>query len=98
MNAPQVIRQRVVKMPSKSTYRIAFVLENDCSKVNVSLKALGDDGRKETVKVLNYKIGNKKFTANAEQLSLKNIKANSLNEVFVTLEHHEKMALELLIY
>ena len=98
VNAPQVIRQRVVKMPSKSTYRIAFVLENDCSKVNVSLKALGDDGRKETVKVLNYKIGNKKFTANAEQLSLKNIKAKSLNEVFVTLEHHEKMALELLIY
>ena len=38
VNAPQVIRQRVVKMPSKSTYRIAFVLENDCSKVNVSLK------------------------------------------------------------
>lgn len=98
VNTPQVTRQRVVKMPSKSTYRIAFVLENDCSKVNIALKALGDDGKKETVKVLNYKIGNKKHVVNAEQLSLKNIQANYLNEVFVTLEHHEKMALELLIF
>ena len=48
--------------------------------------------------MLNYKIGNKKHVVNAEQLSLKNIQANSLNEVFVTLEHHEKMALELLIF
>ena len=62
------------------------------------MKALGDDGNKEKVKVINYKIGNKKVTVNAEQMSLKNIQANTLNEVFVTLEHHEKMALELLIY
>lgn len=98
VNTPQVTRQRIVKMPSDSTYRIAFVLENDCSKVNITLKALGDDGNKEKVKVINYKIGNKKVTVNAEQMSLKNIQANTLNEVFVTLEHHEKMALELLIY
>ena len=98
VNTPQVTRQRIVKMPSDSTYRIAFVLENDCSKVNITLKALGDDGNKEKVKIINYKIGNKKVTVNAEQMSLKNIQANTLNEVFVTLEHHEKMALELLIY
>ena len=52
MNTPQVTRQRIVKMPSDSTYRIAFVLENDCSKVNITLKALGDDGNKEKVKAI----------------------------------------------
>lgn len=98
VNTPQVARQRVVKMPVKSMYRIAFVLDNDCKSVNLALRALGDDGKKEKVKILEYKIDGKKTTVNAEQMTLKGVKSKTTNEVFVTLEHSEKMALELLIY
>ena len=95
INIPQVIQQRIVKMPSNSMYRIAFVLEDDSKNINISLRALGDDGKKEKVKIVSYKINNKVKLINSEQMSLENIRGNVINEVFVTLEHHEKMVLEL---
>ena len=45
-----------------------------------------------------WKTVSKKTTVNAEQMTLKGVKSKTTNEVFVTLEHSEKMALELLIY
>ncbi|MCH5296909.1 MAG: hypothetical protein J1E85_04485 [Ruminococcus sp.] len=98
VNMPQVAHQRVVQMPLESIYRIGFILDNNCKKVNIALRALGDDGKKEKVKIINYKFDNKKTVVNSEQISLRDIKAKTLNELFVKLEHPEKMTLELLIY
>ena len=48
LNIPKVLQQRIVQMPADSSYRVAFVLENDCKDVNIELKAVGDDRKRES--------------------------------------------------
>ena len=98
LNIPKVLQQRIVQMPADSSYRVAFVLENDCKDVNIELKAVGDDRKKEKVNIIDYKIGKLKTNINSKTITLHDIKANEKNEIFLTLEYSEKMALQLLIF
>ena len=98
VNAPKVMRQRIIQMPSPSLYRVALRLEEDCPKANIAVKAIGDDGRKENLTIVEYKMDKKKHTVNSNQMVLTNLKADTPYEIFLTLEYSEKMKLELLVY
>ena len=98
LNTPIVLQQRIMQMPSNSSYRIGFTLKNDCDKVNIQIKAIGDDRRKENVDIIDYKIGKTTTSLNGKTLQLQNIKANEKNEVFVTLQYSERLALQLNIF
>ena len=74
------------------------MLENDCPVVHLSLKAIGDDGTKETIAIREYKLGKKKCPVNSNMVTIRDMKANTLYEIFLFLEYSEKMLLELLIY
>ena len=95
---PKVIMQRIMQMPAASSYRVALMLENDCPVVHLSLKAIGDDGTKETIAIREYKLGKKKSPVNSNTVTIRDMKANTLYEIFLFLEYSEKMLLELLIY
>ena len=62
------------------------------------VKAIGDDGNKEKIKIVSYKSGRITKQINSEQLILSNVQGNVNNEFFVDLEYSEKMTLELLLY
>lgn len=98
VNIPQVLRQRVTKAPAEAQYRAVFMLEEDCPKIHLALKAVGDDGKKEKINIINCKIGRKNQNINSEQLTLTDIKGKIPYEVFLGLEYAERMQLELLIY
>ena len=98
VNLPRILRQRITKTPKPSQYRVVFMLEKDCAKVHMAVKALGDDGYKEKLKILSYKCGRTTQIVNSEQLILSNVQGNVNNEFFVDLEYSEKMTLELLLY
>ena len=98
VNIPKVLTQRVMQMPAASSYRVAFMLENDCPVVHLSLKAIGDDDTKEAIMIKGYKMDKNKFTFNSTVLTLRDIKGNTPYEIFLYLEYSDKMCLELLIY
>ena len=98
VNIPRIMRQRVSKAPANSLYRAVFMLEEDCPKIHLALKSIGDDGRKEKIKIIDYKIDRTKQKVNSEQLTLTNIKAKTQYELFLTLEYAERMQLELLLF
>lgn len=98
VNAPKVMRQRIIQMPSPSLYRVALRLEEDCPRVHIAVKAIGDDGRKENLSIVEYKMDKKKTAVNADQMVLTNLKADTPYEIFLTLQYSEKMKLELLVY
>ena len=98
VNIPRVLKQRVSKAPAETQYRVVFMLEEDCPVVNLALKAIGDDGNKEQLKIVDYKIDRSKVTANAQHIAVKDIKAKTTYEVFLNLEYAERMQLELLLY
>lgn len=98
VNIPQVLMQRVTKAPVEAQYRAVFMLEEDCPKIHLALKAVGDDGKKEKINIVDYKFERKKQKVNAERLTLIDIKGKTPYEVFLGLEYDERMQLELLIY
>lgn len=98
VNAPKVLSQRIIQMPEASTYRVSLVLENDCDVVHIALKAIGDDGGKESLMIKNYKFEKNKVAINSEYVVLHDLKARVQYEIFLYLEYSEKMLLELLIY
>lgn len=98
VNIPRILRQRVSKAPAESQYRAVFMLEEDCPKIHLALKSIGDDGRKEKLKIIDYKIDRTKQSVNSEQLTLTDIKAKTQYELFLSLEYPERMQLELLIF
>ena len=98
VSIPKVIQQRIVQTPVPSVYRAVIKLENDCDKMHLSVKAFNDDGTKDRITIVGYKFEKKKYTANSEQIVLRDIKANTLYEVFLTFEYSEKMKLELYVF
>ena len=98
VNEPKIAQQRIVQTPVPSLYRVALRLEEDCPKVNVEVKAIGDDGNKDSLKIVEYKIDKKKHVVNSNRMMLSDLKAGQSYEIFVTMEYSEKMKLELLIY
>jgi len=98
VNEPKIVQQRIIQTPAPSLYRVALRLEEDCPKVNIEVKAIGDDGNKESLKIVEYKMDKKKHTVNSSKMTLSNLKADQSYEIFVTMEYSEKMKLELLVY
>lgn len=98
VNVPKIISQRIIQMPSSSAYRVALVLEEDCPVVHISLKAIGDDGTKEKLRIKEYKIERAKIPVNSEVMVLRNMKGKVLYEIFLYFEYAEKMLLDLLVY
>lgn len=98
INIPKILRQRVSKTPVDSQYRVVFMLEEDCPKMHIALKSVGDDGRKESIKIIDYKNKQVKEKVNSEQMVLTDIVAKTPYEIFVNLEYAERMQLELLIF
>ena len=98
VNAPKVLRQRIIQMPAPSLYRVALCLEEDCPKANIAIKAIGDDGNKEHLRIVEYKLDKQKHAVNSTQMTLTGLKAAVSYEIFLTLEYSEKLKLELLVY
>ena len=98
VNVPKILLQRIMKTPAKSAYRAIIVLDEDCANLHMAVKAIGDDGNKESIMILKYKVGRETHSANAKSIILHDIKAKEKYEVFVHLEYSEKMLLELLLY
>lgn len=98
INLPKVVMQRIVQMPAPNTYRVALMLEEDCSVAHIAIKAIGDDGTKENVLIREYKIDRRTVKVNSEVAKLRDLKGNVPYEIFLYLEYSEKMLLELIIY
>lgn len=98
VNIPRILQQRVSKTPLNSQWRAIFMLEEDCPKIHLSLKSIGDDGNKEKIKILDYKVERTKQKVDSEQLVLTDIKAKTQYELFLTLEYPERMRLELMLF
>ena len=89
----RVREQRVVMMPQNGLYRATFVLENDSDTVTISFKAVTDDGKNDDLLIRSYRINNKEYEVNNETAVLKNIKGNEVNNIFISLQYQERMAL-----
>ncbi len=98
VNIPRILQQRVIKTPGDAQYRAVFKLEEDCPAVTLALRSIGDDGKKEKLKILDYKVGRNKKEINSNQITISNVKGNEQYEVFLNLEYSERLQLELLIY
>ena len=73
-------------------------MDEDCPKANIAVKAIGDDGNKEHLRIVEYKIDKQKHSVNSTQMTLTGLKAAVSYEIFLTLEYSEKLKLELLVY
>ena len=93
----KVKSQRIIMMPADNIYRVSFVLENDCNEVHISLKAVTDDGNNENLKVISYKKDNKTVEVNSDVVTLRGIKANEVNNLFLNLQYKERMTLILIV-
>lgn len=99
VNIPKVEKQRIVKAPAPSTYRVTISLEEDCNSVNLSLRSIGDDSKKEKIKIVSYKTKTTSATTvNANSINVGALKANEDYEFFLVLEYSEKMLLDLVVY
>lgn len=77
-------------------YRIILCPTIDYDKVQIELKAIGDDSRRESIPILKYTINSKSTNCNKQEyFTLTNLKAGQKYEIFVTLEYKEKMLIDL---
>ena len=90
INMPKVLMQRIMQMPAPNTYRVALMLEEDCSLAHITIKAIGDDGTKENIRIHEYKIDRKTYKVESEIAKLRDLKANVPYEIFLYLEYSEK--------
>ena len=95
---PKIIKQRIFKTPAGNAYRAVFVLEEDCKKVHIKLRSVGDDGNKENIFVKEYKVGKTKQVVNSSEIVLYDIKGKENTEFFVYLDDNETLQVALEIY
>ncbi len=99
VNVPKIEKQRVMKAPSPSTYRVTLSLEEDCESVHLALSSIGDDKKKEKIKIISYKTkAGKDIVTNSNSIEVGKLKANTVYEYFLVLEYSEKMLLDLIVY
>lgn len=99
IKAPKIQKQRIIKTPAPSTYRVALSLEEDCQSVNIALSSVGDDNRKEKIKILSFRTKSTKAKiTNSNSINVGELKANTIYEFFLVLEYSEKMLLDLIVY
>ena len=75
INMPKVLMQRIMQMPAPNTYRVALMLEEDCSLAHITIKAIGDDGTKENIRIHEYKIDRKTYKVESEIAKLRELKS-----------------------
>lgn len=80
---------------SNGLYRISLVPTKDYEKVEIELKAIGDDSRKENIPILKFAINNRTTACAGDSFSIYNLKANQKYDIFVTLAYKEKMLIDL---
>lgn len=99
IRVPKVQKQRIIKTPAPSTYRVALSLEEDCKSVNIALSSVGDDNRKERIKILSFRTKSTKAQiTNSNSINVGELRANTIYEFFLVLEYSEKMLLDLIVY
>lgn len=76
-------------------YKIVLIPTNDYEKVEIELKAVGEDSRKENIPIFKYTINSKTTPCNRDSFMLSNLKAGQEYEIFVTLKYKEKMLIDL---
>ena len=98
INRPVVIKsQRIVMMPANGIYKAMFSTEKDYKTVRLSLKAITDDGNNEDLVIQKYKMNNKEYKIDSNEIVLNDIKADTRYELFLSLQYREQMALMLSI-
>ena len=88
--------QRILPVSlSNGIYKITLIPSKDYDKVDIELKAVGDDSRKENINIIKFAINSKTTLCNSDSFTVPNLKAGQKYDIFVTLEYKEKMLIDL---
>ncbi len=97
-NSPKVMYQRSYPIsPDCSIYKTIIVLEEDNDKVRISAKAIGDDGRSESLEITEYTIKKVKQTTKGGIIGPISMKANEKYEIFMKLSIKERLLINIIV-
>ena len=97
-NSPKVMYQRSFPITSNyEIYKTIIVLEEDNDKVHISAKAVGDDGKSESVKITEYTVSGIKKTNTGKSIGPIQMQANTKYEIFMKLEIKERLLINIIV-
>lgn len=97
-NSPKVMYQRSYPIsPDCSIYKTIVVLEEDNDKVWISAKAIGDDGRSESLEITEYTIKKIKHPTKSGKIGPISMKANEKYEIFMKLSIKERLLINIIV-
>lgn len=97
-NSPKVMYQRSFPITANyDIYKTIIVLEEDNENVHISAKAVGDDGKSESVKIVEYTISSVKKTNSAKSIGPIKMKAHIKYEIFMKLEIKERLLINIIV-
>lgn len=80
---------------SNGLYKIILQPAKNYEKLNVELKAIGDDSKKESIPIVKYTLNNVTTNCkNQESFVLTNLEGDKTYEIFVTLKYKERMVID----
>ncbi len=97
-NSPKVLYQRSYPItPNYEIYKTVIVLEEDNDKVYISVKAIGDDGKSESLKIQEYTLDTVRKQVRGYSLGPLNLKAGVKYEIFMRLEIKERLLINVIV-
>ena len=97
-NSPKVLYQRSYPItPNYEIYKTIIVLEEDNDKVHIAAKAIGDDGRSESLKIKEYTIDTKKYPVKGKSIGPLSLKGGVKYNIFLNLEIKERLLINIIV-
>ena len=80
---------------SNGLYKIVLQPSKNYEKINVELKAIGDDSKKESIPIIKYTLNSITTNCNnQDSFVLTKLQANEIYEIYVTLQYKERMVID----
>lgn len=97
-NSPQILYQRSYPItPNYEIYKTIIVLEEDSDKVHISAKAIGEDGKSESLKIREYTMNSVKKQVNGKSIGPLSLKAGVKYSIFMKLEIKERLLINIIV-
>ena len=97
-NSPKVLYQRSYPItPNYEIYKTIIMLDEDNDKVRISAKAIGDDGRSESLKIIEYTFNKVKKPVNGTTIGPLSLKAGIKYSIYMKLEIKERLLINIIV-
>lgn len=97
-NSPKVLYQRSYPItPNYEIYKTIIVLEEDNDKVHISAKAIGDDGKSESLKIKEYTIDSIRKQVVGSSIGPLSLKAGIKYNIYMKLEIKERLLINIIV-